>query len=191
MIEAESAVPERLRDVCDAVFTQDVEGEAASAGHDAGVVADPATVLVEGNIPNIMVPILDAPMAPDGGGPCGRLESGRGREVVGDFSALVPHAGGGGAEQGTASDADDGLDEGLPVSRGEGIVDGKDFDGAVLLAGSALVPRKIGVGRRAGGGNGADGLKQVGLVLLQLDQQMVSRPTGDLERFFGSAWRPG
>ncbi len=159
MIEAESAVPERLSDVCDAVFAQDVEGEAASAGHDAWVVADPATVLVEGNIANIMVPILYAPMAPDGGGPCGRLESGRGREVVGDFTALVPHAGGGGAEQGAAGDADDGLDEGLPFGRGQGIAHRKDFDGTVLLAGSAVVARNRSVGGNAVVGDGTDGLK--------------------------------
>ena len=42
MIEAEGAIPERLCDICDAVFAHDVEGEAAGAGHDAGVVADAA-----------------------------------------------------------------------------------------------------------------------------------------------------
>jgi hypothetical protein len=50
MIEAEGAVPERLCDICDAVFAHDVEGEAEGAGHDAGVVADAAAMLVEGNV---------------------------------------------------------------------------------------------------------------------------------------------
>ena len=62
-----------------------------------------------------------------------RREAVGGGEVVGDFTALGPHAGVGRAEQGAAGDADDGLDEGLPLGRGQGLADGKDFDGSVLL----------------------------------------------------------
>ena len=72
----------------------------------------------------------------------------------------------------------------MPLGRGQGIADGKDFDGAVLLAGSAVVARKRGVGANAVVGDGADGLKQGGLVLLQLDQEMVARVAGNLESFF-------
>jgi len=191
MIEAECAVPESLGDVGDGVLSHDIEGEAAGAGHDAGVVADTASVLVAGDIADIVVSVLDAPMPSDGGGPCGRRETGGGRDVVGDLAAFAPHARGGGAEQGVAGDADDGLDDGMPLGRGQGIAGGKDFDGAVLLAGSAVVARKRGVGGTAVGGDGADGLEQVGLVSLQLNQEMVSRVADDLERFFDSAWRPG
>lgn len=140
MIEAESAVPEGLGDVGYSVFADDVEGEAAGSSHDAGVAADAAAIFVAGNVADIMVAVLDAPMASNGGGPRGRRKVGGGRDVVGDLTAFVPHAGSGGTEQGVAGDADDGLDEGLPLGRGQGIADGKDFDGAVLLSGSPVVP---------------------------------------------------
>ena len=191
MIEAEGAIPERLGDVCDAVFAHDVEGEAARAGHDAGVVADPAAVLVEGNVPDVMVAVFNAPMTSDGGGPFGRGEAGGAGEIVGDFTTLAPHAGSGGAQQGPAGDADDRVDERMPFGPGQVIADGKDVDGTVFLAGSALVARIRGVGGNAVVGDGADGLKQVGLVLLHLDQEMVARVAGYLERFFDSAWRRG
>ena len=71
MIEAESAVPEGLSHIGNAVLAHDVEGEAAGAGHDAGVVSDAAFVLVAGDIADIMVAVFDAPMASDGGGPIG------------------------------------------------------------------------------------------------------------------------
>jgi hypothetical protein len=61
----------------------------------------------------------------------------------------------------------------MPLGRGQGIADGKDFDGAVLCAGSAVVVWNRGVGGVGVGGDGADGLKQLGLVRLQLDQQMA------------------
>jgi hypothetical protein len=46
-----------------------------------------------------------------------------------------------------AGDADDGLDEGLPLGGGQGIADGKDLNGAVLLAGASGVARECGFGR--------------------------------------------
>src|SRR5271156_620932 len=91
MIEAEGAVPERLCDICDAVFAHDVEGEAAGSGHDAGVVADAAAILAEGNVADIMVPIFNSPMPANGGGPFAPREAVGGGEVVGDFTALGPH----------------------------------------------------------------------------------------------------
>ena len=90
-----------------------------------------------------------------------------------------------------AGDANDGLYEGMPFGSGQRIAEGKDVDGAVFLAGSSRVPRKRSVGGPAIGGDGADGLKQVGLVRLQLNQQMVARVAGNFECFFDSAWRPG
>jgi hypothetical protein len=60
MIEAEGAVPERLCDICDAVFAHDVEGEAAGAGHDAGVVADAAVNRREVRSPSRLVKTLPA-----------------------------------------------------------------------------------------------------------------------------------
>ena len=131
------------------------------------------------------------PVSSDGGSPFLRQEAGGGGDVIGDFSAFILQAGSGGAQQGAAGDTDDGLDEGMPVGRGQGIASGKYFDAAVLLAGSAGVARSRDVGRRAVDDDGADGIKQVGLVRLQLDQKMVAGVAGDLECFFDNAWRPG
>lgn len=90
MIEAEGAVPKGLGNVGDAVFAEDVEGETAGARHDAGVVADAASVLVAGNVADVVVSILDSPMAADGVGPCGGREAGGGRNVAGDLAAFGP-----------------------------------------------------------------------------------------------------
>jgi len=81
MIEAECSVPEGFGYVGDVVFAQDVEGEAAGAGHDAGVVADAAFVLVAGDVANIVIAVLYAPMASDGVAPCGCGEACGGGEV--------------------------------------------------------------------------------------------------------------
>ena len=90
-----------------------------------------------------------------------------------------------------AGDADDGLDEGLPLGRGQGVAGGKDLDGAVLLAGTAGVAGESGLGRAGVVGNDAGDVKQFGLVGLQLDQEVVARVAGCFEGFFDSAWHPG
>lgn len=64
-IEAESASPDGVRDVFDLVVTQDIEGEASSAGEDAGVVSNSAFVLAVGDIADMMVAIFDAPVISD------------------------------------------------------------------------------------------------------------------------------
>ena len=56
------------------------------------------------------------------------------------------------------SRGDDGLDEGLPPGSGQGVADGKDLDGAVLLAGASGVARKYGLGRLGIIGNNTDGV---------------------------------
>ena len=81
-------------------------------------------------------------------------------------------------------DSDDGLDEGVPLGCGQGVADGKDRDGAVLLAGAAGVAGRSGLGRAGIFGNGADGVEQFGLVGLQLDQQVVAGVAGCFEGFF-------
>lgn len=159
MIEAKGAVPECLCDVGDAVFPQDVEGETACSCHDTGVVSDAAFILIAGDVTDVVVAVFDAPMASDGGAPCGWGEAGGRGEVVGDLAALIPQAGGRGSEQGVAGDANDGLDEGLPLGCSQGVADGKDLDGAVLLAGAAGVACECGAGRAGGFGNAADGVE--------------------------------
>jgi len=104
---------------------------------------------------------------------------------------LVPHAGGGAAQPGVPGDAYDGLDEGRPPGLGQGLADMKDFDGAFLLSRSAFVLRRPGVGRGVSCGEGTDGVRQVGLVVFELDQQVVPRGQGDCKCFFERAWRRG
>jgi hypothetical protein len=191
VIEVECSVPECICDVGDAVFPQDIEGETACPCHDAGVVTDATLVFVAGDVADVVVAVFDGPMSSDGVTPLGCCEVGGGREVVGDLAALIPQAGGGGSEQGVAGDADDGLDEGVPLGRDQGIADGKDFDGAVLLAGAAGVACKNGLGRADAVSNGADGVKQISLIGLQLDQEVIASVTGDFKCFFDSAWHPG
>lgn len=179
-----------MSDIGDAVCSQDVEREAAGSCDDAGVVANSAPILVARHVPDIMVSVLDGPMATDGGGPRGSGETGGGRYVIGNFTTLAPHAGGGGSKQGVSRDTNNGLDERMPLGGGQGLRDGKHFDGAVLLTGSAVVPRKRDVGGGIVGGDGACSFKQIGLVGLQLDQQMVPGIARAPKCFFDSAWRP-
>jgi hypothetical protein len=190
VIEAECAVPESLCHVGDSVFAHDVEGEAAGAGHDAGVIADATFVLVEGHVSNIVVAVFDAPMPADGCGPSGCREICCGRDVEGDLPAFGPQAGCGRAQQGAAGDADDGLDVRMPLGRGQGLACGKDFDGAVLGSRPGVVARHRSVGWVGAVGNYADHIKQLGLVCLQLDQNVVSGAAGNFKCFFDSAWRP-
>ena len=190
MIEVEGAVPEGLGNVGYSIFAQYIEGEASGAGHDAGVIADTAAILVAGNVADIMVAVLDAPMRTDCGGPCGGWEAVGGRNVVGDLAAFGPQAGGSRAEQGVAGDPDDGLDEWMPLGRGQCVAGGKDVDGAILLTGPAVVAGKRSVGLDGIVSNDAGGLEQFGLIGLQLDQEMVARVAGNFECFFDSAWHP-
>ena len=83
-----------------------------------------------------------------------------------------------------AGDSDDGLDEGVPLGCGQGVADGKDLDGAVLLAGAAGVAGRSSLGCAGIFGNGADGVEQFGLVGLQLDKQVVAGVAGCFEGFF-------
>ena len=172
-------------------MAQDIEGEASSAGHNSWVVADAAAILVTGHIADIVVAVFDAPMAANDVGPCAGAQAGGGGDVEGDLATLLPHTGGGAAQPGVAGDADDGLDDGAPLGLSQGLTDGKDFDAAILQSGSALVARSGGIGGGATGGDGADGVRQVGLVIFELDQQVVSRGQGRGECFFGRAWRRG
>ncbi len=52
-------------DVFDLVVTQDIEGEASGAGKDAGIVSNAAFVFAVGDIANMMVSILNAPVISD------------------------------------------------------------------------------------------------------------------------------
>ena len=62
--------------------------------------------------------------------------------MVGDFAALIPHAGGGASQPSVPGDADYSFDERLPFGFGQILADGEDFDRAMLLPRTALVARR-------------------------------------------------
>ena len=128
------------------------------------------------------------PMAPDRG--CG-MACGNGGigHVVGDLGGAAPEAGLGIAMQDIAGDADDDLDERLPLGSGD------RSGGAEYLGRPGFMPAASGgdlgvaAGGIAGGADGFDVLQQRGLIILQLDDDAGLRLCGGLEGFFGNAWR--
>lgn len=130
-------------------------------------------------------------MAADDVGPCAGAQSVGGGDVIGNLAALIPQARGRTAQPGVAGYADDGLDEGGPLSLGQGLADRKDFGRAMLLSGPAFGLRRGGIGGGVFGCNGADGVRQPGLVVFELNQQMVARGQGSGKGFFGRAWHQG
>src|ERR1700712_4685438 len=78
----------------DAVGAQNIEGDRANAGHHAGPGADAAGVLAQGHVPDVMGPVLYAPVCTDGAaqdlGPVTGLA-----RVVADLLARGPQAGAG------------------------------------------------------------------------------------------------
>jgi len=103
-----------LADVLDTFGAQDIEGGGADAGHPTGLLPDPAVVLAQGHIPNIMVLILNSPMRADGAG------EGLGIEVdlagiTADLLAARPQTGPGVFLEGQARDPGDAGDQRLPL----------------------------------------------------------------------------
>lgn len=87
-------------------------------------------------------------------------------------------------------DADDRLDERVPVGAGQHVACGKDADGAVFLTPSRKIAREGRIVRLAFGGNGAGRFKQGPLVALDLGDEMIARRQRRREGFFGHAWHP-
>ena len=86
--------------------------------------------------------------------------------------------------QDMSGDANDGLDQGLPLGSGDGAC------GAEYVCGSGFMPAVPGgdggvaAGGPAGGACGLDILQQSWLIVLQLNDQAGVRLCGSLERFF-------
>ena len=178
-------------DVFDAVVTQDVEGEASGAGEDAGVVSNSAFVLAVGDIADMVVAVLDAPMVSDDVAEGGGGQARSGADVIGGLAARIPHSGGGVSDPGVADDADRGFDEVGPIGSGQGLADGEDFGCARLLSRASPVDGGRGVDGCGEGGERFDSLQQVRLVILELDEQMIVGGQSDFEGFFGRAWHRG
>ena len=188
MFEAEGTFPKFLCDVCSAIVSHDVERKAAGSCHDTWVVADAAAILAARDVADIVVAVFDAPMPANDVRPLACVEPSGRRDVGGDLTSLVPTAGGGTAQPGAAGDADDGLDEAAPLGLGQDTANGKDLDASMLLSGAAVILRRCGVGWGVVGCVAGDGFSQLGLVVFELDEQMVACRQGGCEGFFGRAW---
>ena len=78
--DIESIAPAGIGDVVFMICAEDIQGEFAGPGEDAGFCPDAACIFPHGDIADIMVAVLDAPMAMDGlGGFCGAY--GRGANI--------------------------------------------------------------------------------------------------------------
>lgn len=98
----------------DPIETQQVEGKAPQQGKDPGVMADAAGILTQGDIPNIVKTVLDAPMGADGVGGVGR-RSGCGGQVIGCFLTGYPVFFTGIEHLGVALDGDQGAKMSVPI----------------------------------------------------------------------------
>ena len=114
MVEVEGIDVESLADVLDAIGAQNVEGGVADAGHPARTLPDPAVVLAQGHIPNVMVPILNAPVRADGAGEGLGVETDL-AGVAADLLTRRPQAGAGVLLEGQARDPGDAGDQRLPL----------------------------------------------------------------------------
>src|SRR5208337_1361514 len=61
-VEIHGVAPQGVGNVVDVVEPQDVEGEAAQDGEDGGAFADPAGVLVHGDVEHVVDPVLHPPV---------------------------------------------------------------------------------------------------------------------------------
>src|SRR5919107_5057506 len=130
-VEAESVGVDGLAHVVDAVGAQDVERERAQAGEDAGPAPDPAVVLPQDAVADMVVAVLDAPVRPDGTPEALGVEPDL-ADVVRDLAAGAPQAGAGVLAPAQARDAGGAGDHLLPPGR-EPARDLEDLDTAVLL----------------------------------------------------------
>jgi hypothetical protein len=150
--------------------------------------AGPAGVLTEGDIPDVVAPILDRPMPPD------RLGERLGAEgdladIEGDLLGFVPEAGLCILVPSQAVDAGGLDDQAVPL----GIEPALDVEGLDLAGFMAAVAPGIdafeAVGRRLRGGDFLERGQQDRLIGLDLGEQGVAAVARRLKGFFDSARR--
>src|SRR4029453_16352258 len=142
---------------------------AAGGGGEAGLAPDPAGVLAERAVADVMIAVLDAPMAADGGGASLGVERDL-AGIVGDLTPWPPQAGAGVPAQGAAGDAHDAGDERPPV--GIEAVGREDLDAAMLLATMGVAVDGVEViGWGLDGAQAGQALQQARLVVLDAHQQ--------------------
>ena len=135
-----------------------------------------------------MAPVLDGPVVPDGPRE-GRSRQHHGRGVEGGFLASRPGPGRGGADQGAATDAHEGRDEGGPFGAAQRAGWVEDLDETVFLPVAGAVTAVVAREGLCCCGEAFEVMLQVRLVFLDLDDEVIAGRLGDLECFFDSAWR--
>ena len=140
-------------------------------------------VFLEGDVSGVVQPVLDVPMALDRRGGMARRDGGVG-DVVSDLGGTVPQAGLGIAMQDIAGDADDPLDQGLPLGCGNGGGCIEYLGRPGLLSAARGGNGGVSAGGLAQGTGGFDILQQVALIVLQLDEDECVRLCGGFEGFF-------
>lgn len=99
--------------------------------------------------------------------------------------SVLPQAGFGILDGSVATDPDHALKVGRPLGSDDGVVDIENLGVSVFAAITGKILGQDLVNGRFCFRHGEDALEQVGLVLLQLDQQVTTRLTRCLEGFFG------
>ena len=188
MIWVQGVDVEFAADVFGAIGAHDIEGEGSQSCEVPWFVSDTALIFEEADVPDVVVPIFDAPMLADG------VTDGFGIQadlagIEGCFAGQLPKAGLGVLAPGVAGDADGGFDQAFPVgSKVSGHLEG--FDETMLV--SAMAPLLDGQGaveRLVGGRDRLDGIEQILLIGFDLSDQGIAALCGCLKGFFGNAWR--
>ena len=150
--------------------------------------AGSAGVFAEGDVPDVMASILNAPVVSD------RLAERLGAEgdltgVEGDLPGFVPEAGLGILMPGQAGDAGGADDQALPLGVELALdVEGLDFAGFMAAVAPGIDALEA-VGRRLGGGDALERGQQGRLVGLDLGEQGVAAVARRLKGFFDSGGR--
>src|SRR5215211_1140566 len=144
---------------------QDVERERAQPGEDAGLAPDAAGVLAERAVADVVVAVLDAPMAAHGGGASSGVERDL-AGVVGDLPTGPPQAGAGVPAQAAPGDARDAGDV-RPPGGIEMTVHREGLDAAVLLTPMGMAVDGVeAIEHGLGFARGDQGVMQARLVVL-------------------------
>lgn len=150
-------------------------------------MTDAGLVFLEGDVRRVVQRILDVPVVSDCGGGTARRCSGVGY-IECDLGGAAPETRLGISMQDVAGDANDALDQGLPIGSGHGAGRAEHVDCPGFMPVASSGDLNVTAGGLAGSAGGFDALQQRRLIILQLDEELSADLCGDLEGFFGSAW---
>ena len=134
---AEGEAMPRICDIAHIIEAQDVGGERAQAGEDAGIAADAAGVLGEAAVADVVGAILDAPVVADGFGAGGGWQN----DVADKQGGLTGSAAksGCGGQVDVPIDADDRADMASPLGVGQAVARREHLDQTGLVARTAVL----------------------------------------------------